>query len=217
MDISKGNVPTLCKECFTICTSHAVCLKMQDFNIIVQNAQAMAKLKKHIKISAPQFTGRSVWFETDSRQYFVERKFDESTLWRYRFITITFDPKKFTLNQLTQPIKLLQYAFNALYDLRFLFANNIRAVVEYHKSGIPHIHMNYDVRGPLEHATLLLRLRYYFSKDLRNRRAIHDRTFNEYGPGYMQKANQTYFEFKQMEGETCGLEPNVVYLGQEKV
>lgn len=212
MDISKGVSANLCKECFTICHSLNECLKMQDFQLIVSNAQAMAKLKKHIKISAPQFTGRSVWFDQNPYPNFIERKFDESTKWLTRFITITFDPRKFTLNQLTQPIRLLNYAFNALNDLKYVFQKNIIAVVEYHKSGVPHLHLNYDVRGPLEHATILLRLRYYFSKDLRNRNAIHDRMFNEGGIKYMQKANQTYLEYRQMEGETCGLEPNVVKL-----
>jgi hypothetical protein len=212
MDISKGLPKNLCKECFTICTSHAMCLRMQDFNLIVSNAQAMAKLKKTIKISAPQFTGRKEWFESNPYSNFVERKFDESTEWKSRFITITFDPRKFTLNQLTQPVKLLHYAFNALNDLKFVFSKNIIAVVEYHKSGIPHIHLNYEVKGPLEHATVILRLRYYFSKDLRNRRAIHDRVFNEGGTQYIKKSNQTYLEYRLMEGETCGLEPNIVKL-----
>lgn len=190
---------SLCKECFTICRSHAECLKMQDFQIIVQNAQKMAQLKKHIKISAPQFKGNKQWFTQDISGLFVERLFDTSTNWQYRFMTVTFDPKKFTLNQLTNPKELITYGLNAIYSLRNLFKENPLIIVEYHKSGIPHFHINYTVNGVLELATLKLRMQYYFSKDLRNKRAVHDRVFNEGGHQYMQKSNITYFQFKLWE------------------
>lgn len=172
---------------------------MQEFNIIVENAQKMAQLKKHIKISAPQFKGITKWFTQDISGLFVERLFDTSTNWQYRFMTVTFDPKKFTLNQLTNPIELINYGLNAIYDLRYLFKQNPLIIIEYHKSGIPHFHINYEVNGVLELATLKLRMQYYFSKDLRNKRAIHDRVFNEGGHQYMQKSNTTYLQFKLWE------------------
>lgn len=172
---------------------------MQDFNIIVENAKTIAALRKHIQVSAPQFKGISKWFDQPLEDKYVIKQFDSSTLFKYRFITITFDPHKFTLNQLTQPVSLIRYALNALYDLRYLFKDNPIIVVEYHKSGIPHLHINYNINTPLEHATLLLRLRYYFSKDLRNKRCIHDRIFNEGGQSYIQKSNQQYYTFNIME------------------
>lgn len=190
---------SLCKDCGHICNSLANCLKYQDFNVIVENAQAMAKLKKHIQHSAPEFKGNTRWFSEEVKDKFTSVNFDISTNYQYRFATITFAPDKFTLNQLTQPILLVRYALNAIYDLRYLFKENPIIVVEYHKSGIPHIHMNYSVGGPMEHATLLLRLRYYFAKDLRNKKCIHDRVFNEGGQTYIKKSNNNYYTFKVFE------------------
>lgn len=190
---------SLCKDCGHICDSLTNCLKYQDFNVIVENAQAMAKLKKHISVSAPEFKGNNKWFSEELKDKFVVQKFDISTNYQYRFATITFDPKKFTLNQLTQPILLVRYALNAIYDLRYLFKDKPIIVIEYHKSGIPHIHMNYTVNGPMEHATLILRLAYYFAKDLRNKKCIHDRIFNEGGQQYIKKSNTEYYTFKILE------------------
>ena len=155
---------SLCKECFTICRSHAECLKMQEFQVIVENAKKMAQLKKHIKVSAPHFKGHKEWFTQDISGQFVERMFDNSTKWQYRFMTVTFDPKRFTTEQLINPIGLIHYGFNAIYDLRYLFKENPLIIIEYHKTGIPHFHINYTVNGPLELATLKLRMQYYFSK-----------------------------------------------------
>lgn len=202
-------VVTLCPDCGHICDSHAMCLKYQDFNLIVENAKKIAELKKYIKISAPHYKGnKQKWFSQDFRKNFEEVQFSQNTEYFYRFMTLTFDPRKFSFDELTSPEKLLNYVFNSIYDLKNLFEKNPIIVIEYHKSGIPHIHMNYSVRGPFEHSCLMLRLKYYLAKDLRNRHAVNDRIFNEGGIKYLQKSNTTYFRFKQqMEGETCGLEP----------
>lgn len=172
---------------------------MQDFQIIVEDAKRMAQLKKHIKLTAPHFKGKTWMFYQDTSGLFVERKFDTSTNWQYRFMTITCDQIKFTLYQLSQPKLIITYFFNCLYELRNLFKENPIVIIEYHKSGIPHFHINYSVNGPLELATLKLRFRYYFAKDLRNKAAVHDRIFNEGGPQYMQKSNTTYYQFKVWE------------------
>lgn len=172
---------------------------MQDFQIIVENAKKMAQLKKHIKVSAPQFKGHLKWFTQDISGLFVERLFDTSTNWQYRFMTVTFDPKKLTKLQQIDPIGLIRYAFNAIYSIRNLYKENPIIIIEYHKSGLPHFHINYTVNGPLELATLKLRMQYYFSNDLRNKRAIHDRIFNEGGHQYMQKSNISYYQFKLFE------------------
>lgn len=175
---------------------------MQDFQVIVENAKKMAQIKKHIKITAPHFKGHQIYFTRDISGLFVERKFDTSTNWQYRFMTVTFDPKKFFNSKtpkIVDPLALIKYFFNCIYDLRNLFKENPLIIIEYHKTGIPHFHINYTVNGPLELATLKLRMQYYFSKDLRNKRAIHDRLFNEGGHQYMQKSNVSYYQFKVWE------------------
>lgn len=169
---------------------------MQEFNIILENHKKIMEIKKHIKIAAPLFKGNKKWFKQSFNDNFVEIDFDKSTDYQYRFLTITFDPKKFTFNQLTNPQELINYGLNAIYELRYLFNKNPLIVVEYHKSGIPHFHMNYSVDGPLEHMTLILRLKYYFSKDLRTKHCIHDRIFNDFGIKYIKKSNSKYFTFK---------------------
>lgn len=193
-----SDVSGSCSFCGTDCKSFSDCKKKEQFALIVENAQKMALLKKHIKVSAPQFKGNTKWF-TQPCNHFVERKFDESTEWKYRFLTVTFDPKKFTLNQLTDVPALINYFHNAIYDLRYLFKDNPIIILEFHKSGIPHFHINYNVDGVLELNTLLLRLKYYFSKDLRTKHCIHDRLFNINGQSYMKKSNDKYFQFKVWE------------------
>jgi hypothetical protein len=172
---------------------------MQDFQVIVENAKKMAQLKKHIKVSAPQFKGNTKWLTQDISGLFVERHFDTSTNWQYRFMTVTFDSRKFSFNELTNPKELITYGLNAIYSLRNLFKENPLIIIEYHKTGIPHFHINYTVNGVLELATLKLRMQYYFSKDLRNKYAVHDRVFNEGGHQYMQKSNTSYYQFKIFE------------------
>lgn len=194
-----SDVSGSCSFCGTDCKSFSQCKKQEEWNQIVYNAQQLAKLKKHIEVAAPTFKGNMKWFNTDISGLFVERMFDTSTNYHYRFMTITFDPKKFTFNQLTDVPGLLRYFFNCIYNLKNLFKENPIIILEFHKSGIPHFHMNYSVNGPLELNTLILRMQYYFSKDLRTKHAIHDRIFNEYGQKYMQKANTKYYQFKVWE------------------
>lgn len=187
----------ICPDCHHICTNHAMCLKYQDFNVILENQKAIAQIKKYIKICAPHFKGNKEWMNLDFRQNFNIVPFDESVQYNYRFMTLTFDPKKFSFNELSQPEKLLNYVFNAIYSLKDLFSTNPIIVVEFHKSGIPHIHMNYSTSGPLQQYSLMLRLKYYLSKDLRNRHAVHDRIFNESGIGYIKKSNNSFYNIKE--------------------
>lgn len=168
---------------------------MQEFNIIVEDSKAIHKLRKHIKKAVPHFKGIKKWLVEDVDTDFQVHKLD-GIKYQYRFLTITFDPRKFTFNELTQPIKLIRYAKNALKDLENLFKGKPIIIVEYHKSGVPHLHINYECEGPLEHATLILRLRYFFSESLKNKSCIHDRMANEGCIQYMKKANTEYFTFK---------------------
>lgn len=186
----------VCNECNNHCHSLEDCQQRQQFNIILEKHNDIMELKKYIKIAAPHYKGNNKWFSYEIKDQFEERIFDLNTEYRYRFLTVTFDPKKFTFNQLTNPPELINYGLNCFYELRYLFKNNPIIVIEYHKSGIPHFHINYDVEGPLEHATLLLRLRYYFSKDLRTKHSIHDRIFNDIGINYIKKSNSKYLTFK---------------------
>lgn len=188
-------IPTLCKDCGHICISLVDCLRLQEFNIIVEDARAINKLRATIKKAVPHFKGIKKWLIEN-----IDEEYQTAPLMgvthQYRFLTITFDPRKFTFNELTQPDKLVRYAKNALFDLKNLFKQKPYIIVEYHKSGIPHLHINYECYGPLEHATLILRLKYYFSESLRNKRCIHDRMANETCINYMKKANSEYFTFK---------------------
>lgn len=187
-----------CPDCNHNCHSHNECLKMQDFNVIVENAQAIAKLKKHISASVPDFKGSKKMLVTPNNN-FQSRMLDWIKDYNYRFITITFDPKKFSFNELTQPDLLHNYVLNVLWELRTLFSHNIILIREFHVSGIPHYHLNYSCGTPLEHASLILRLRYYFASSLKNRKCIHDRVFNEGGKQYMAKSNKSFYEFKRFE------------------
>jgi len=170
---------------------------MQDFNVVVENAQAIAKLKKHISASVPDFKGSKKML-TKVNDNFEEQCFPAPS-YNYRFITITFDPKKFSFNELTQPELLHNYVLNVLWELRTLFSHNIILIREFHVSGIPHYHLNYSCQTPLDHSSLILRLRYYFANSLKNRKCIHDRVFNEGGKQYMEKSNKTYFKYKIFE------------------
>ncbi len=187
----------LCPDCFTLCTSHAICLKMQDFNLIVEQAKAIAKLKKTIQKTTPHFKGIKSWLRNEVEDQFENIEFSDSTPIYTRFITITFDPRKFTFNELTQPKLLINYIKNALLDLKNLFKQKPICIIEYMKSGVVHAHVNYECSSVLESTTLLLRLKYFFSDSLRNRNAIHDRYFNEGGNVYLRKSNTHYFTFKE--------------------
>lgn len=185
---------------------------MQDFNIVVENAKKMAELKKHIKYTVPHFKGIKKWLTESVSEKYVSKGFNNEMKWNYRFMTLTFDPKKFSKNELSQPIQCITYALNAIYDVRHLFTANPIVVIEYHKSGIPHVHFNYSVKGPLEHATLILRMRYFFAQDLRNTKAVHDRIFNEGGIAYITKSNTDYYTFKiweNFETESFGIKKSL--------
>jgi len=188
-------IPEICKDCHHICTSHTECLKLQEFNIIVDDARTIAKLKKNIKYAVPHFKGLKNWLREENHHY-TATPFDSTTQYKHRFMTITFDPKKFSYNELTQPILLHNYVLNALWDLKDLFDGGILLVREYHKTGVPHYHLNYSCKTMLEHATLKLRMQYFFADSLRNRKCIQDRHFNEYGQMYIRKCNETYLKFK---------------------
>lgn len=188
-----------CDFCGIDCANFSECNKRHMFNMIIENAEAMARLKKSIKCTTPTFKGKTQWFTQDISDRFIKMQFGPGTQWQYRFLTVTFDYRRFTLDQLTKPQELLNYFQNVIYDLRDLFSRNPIIILEYHKNGVPHFHLNYECEDPMKLTTLILRLRYYFQKDLRNNRPIHDRIFNEGGQTYMQKANTTYFQFKLWE------------------
>ena len=188
-------IPNLCPDCGHVCVSLTQCLKQQEFNIIVEDARALNKLRSHIKKAVPHFKGIKKWLIESVDEEYQTLPWGD-VVHQYRFLTITFDPKKFTFNELTQPIKLITYAKNALRDLKNLFKKKPLIIIEYHKTGIPHLHINYECNSPLEHATLILRLKYFFSESLRNKKCIHDRMANETCINYMKKANDTYFTFK---------------------
>lgn len=197
-------ISQVCKDCGHICDSLKTCLKYQEFNVIVENAKQVNKLRTHIKSTVPYFKGIKKWLDNDITPEYETYDFNtlkeegirDVPIHQYRFLTITFDPKKFSYNELTQPVKLINYLKNALFSLKNLFKVKPIIIVEYHKSGIPHFHINYTVNGPLEHSTLILRLQYYFSESLRNRKCIHDRVYNTHGLNYMEKSNKTFFTFK---------------------
>ena len=171
---------------------------MQDFNLIVEHAKSIANLKKTIQRATPHFKGIKSWLYKDVDDQFENVKFSDSTNYQTRFLTITFDPQKFTFNELTQPLLLTNYLKNSLLDLKTLFKQSPICIIEYHKSGVLHAHINYECNDVLSHTTLLLRLKYYFSATLRNKHAIHDRHFNQGGIQYITKDNQTYFTIKNL-------------------
>jgi hypothetical protein len=187
-------IPRLCQDCGNVCFTHAECLKYQDFNLLVDNAKHIAKLRKHIKTTVPHFKGLKKWLTSNVDKEYIWLPLNIAPL-GYRFMTLTFDPKKFSFNELTQPQLLINYVRNCLLDLSNLFKAPPVIIIEYHKSGIPHFHLNYECNGVLEHNTLLLRLRYYLSDSLRNKSSVHDRIANEYCKNYMKKSNEQYFTF----------------------
>jgi len=187
-------IPTLCRDCGHVCLTHVECLKYQDFNLIVENAKHINKLRKHIKSSVPHFKGVKKWLTQDIDKEYIWLPLHNAQL-QYRFMTLTFDPRKFSFNELSQPKLLINYVKNCLYDLRNLFRQEPVIIIEYHKSGIPHFHLNYECVGVLEHNTLLLRLRYFLSENLRNKSSVHDRIANQYCKNYMMKSNDQYFTF----------------------
>lgn len=185
----------LCKDCRHLCRNHAECLKYQDFNIVVDDARAIAKLKRTIKSSCPEYKGKQKeWFNKvplfleDKNKHLSSDQYKQLKEYGYRFTTITFDPKKFSLNELIHPDKLINYIGNALEELK-PFYTKCFLTYELTKMGIVHAHINYSCDSVLTHTTLQLRLKYYFAKHLNNKHAIHDRVFNEYGVNYMIKSD----------------------------
>ena len=195
--LASAMIPKVCKECFTLCFSHDNCLKNQDFNLIVEQGKAIAKLKQNITSTVPHFKGIKKWLKKNVDEYYSSFAFSEFKQ-QQRFLTITYDPRKFSFNELTQPVLLINYLKNVLLDLQNLFKEKPNIIIEYHKTGIPHCHINYTCNSVLEHATLILRLRYYFSESLRNKKCIHDRMANENCYNYMIKANAEYFSIKNL-------------------
>lgn len=189
--------PSLCKDCGHLCLSLNNCLKYQEFNMVVEQAQAMAKLKKSITGSVPHFKGLKKWLKQPTED-FIELDFSNNKIHYSKFITLTFDPKKFSLNELTQPTLLDNYIKNCLLDLQNLFKDKtIMLVREFHKTGIPHYHLLCNFETPLEQNTCILRLRYFLSAKLTNKRSVHLRPANEYAINYISKSNTKYLNFKQ--------------------
>lgn len=163
--------------------------------IIIDDARAIARVRKHIKYIVPSFTGKRTWLIQDVKDQYEFHTFDKA-IWQYRFMTVTFDPRKFSANELSQPYKLINYFQNAMLEMKNLLKGLPIIVMEFHKSGIPHFHINYSTEGVLELNSFILRMRYYFSKDLRTRATIHDRIFNDHGKDYIQKSNDAFFTYK---------------------
>lgn len=191
--------PKQCPDCRHDCSSHAECLRYQDFNIIVDDARAIAKLKKTIKSSTPEYKGKNKqWFSQvpmfmeDKAKHLSHDAYTKlpAEQYGYRFTTITFDPKKFSLEELVSPQKLINFIGNVLEELK-PFYTKMYLTYELTRLGIVHAHINYTCDSVLAHATFQLRLKYYFAKDLRNRHAIHDRIFNSNGIDYMTNKNYT--------------------------
>lgn len=187
----------ICPDCNHGCTSLAECLRYQDFNLIVENAQAVSKLKKQIGKTCPEYKGKNPnWFKNEPvlpSMSFDDYKTMPASNFGGRFATITFDPKKFSANELTNPKALTNFIANALLDLK-PFYSKCYLVYELTKHGIVHAHINYTCDTVLDHTTFMLRLKYYFAKDLRNKHCIHDRMFNDGGIIYMVKPESKLFK-----------------------
>jgi len=201
----------VCPECNHECTSLNVCIKYREFNELVQQARDIVALRKHIKICVPHYQGKQTWLN-----YIPKCEYKELLLsdinpnnYNYRFMTLTFDPAKFSYNELTQPNKLHNYILNCLLDIKPLFSKNIILVREYHKSGVPHYHLNYSTHDNHTLIHLKLRLQYFLAKSLRNRHAVHDRIFNAGGVEYLKKANDTYFAFDSAPQEDQSLQVKI--------
>ena len=200
-----------CPECNHECTSLNVCIKYREFNELVQQARAIIALKKHIKMCIPHFQGKQSWLSYNPKYEYKELLLSDLNPinYNYRFMTLTFDPAKFSYNELTQPVKLHNYMLNALYDIRHLFKGNIILIREYHKTGVPHYHLNYSTHDENTLIHLKLRMQYYLAKSLRNRHAVHDRIFNAGGIEYLKKANDTYFAFETPPDEDQSLQVKI--------
>ena len=142
-------IPKICPDCKHLCRNHSECLKYQDWNLVIDDAQSIAKLKKTIKSATPTFKGKDKqWF--DKVPLFMENKSQHISYdsyaklkqdeYGYRFTTITFDPKKFSLKELINPQALVNYIGNALEELR-PFYSKCYLTYELTKLGIVHAHI----------------------------------------------------------------------------
>lgn len=195
-----------CPVCLNSCQSLNDCNKKQEWLQILEDAKKLTHLKKWIKTCVPHFKGNSKWLTTDRSTEYKSKLFsitssgpapDSTDVWKYRFLTITFDPKKFSFNEMTQPDKLHNYTLNALLELKVLFDGNIILIREYHKSGVPHYHLNYTPVSSDAIQHIILRLKYYFAATLNNKHSIHDRIFNAGGYQYITKSTNSYWSFEK--------------------
>lgn len=194
-------IPEICKDCGHTCKNHADCLKLQDWNIVIDDARQLARLRQHIKINTPDYKGKNKelmdpkdgTFFSDGNNSLLFTDYLQLPEHGYRFTTITFDPKKFGFEFMTNPKKQLNFIINVLELLKPLFTK-CYLIVELHKSKVLHAHINYSCPDLLTWATLQLRLKYYFAYDLRNKHAIHDRIFNQIGLNYMVKDESKLFK-----------------------
>lgn len=186
-----------CPECHHECKSLNECNNYQKFNLVVLDAKKIAQIRKSIPKAVTNFKGNSKWFndEHGTGGRFESVKFSSHTEYKYRFMTITFDPKKFSFKELANFEKLHNYVLNALYELREYFDGNIILVREYHNSGLPHYHLNYSCHDQFLHHHIVFRMKYYFQAHLNNKHCIHDRIFNAGGQEYIKKTNSNYIRF----------------------
>lgn len=170
--------------------------------MLVENAKLIANMKKHIKNTVSEFKGKKYWFQNNVDCYYETVAFTPETPIYSRFMTITFDPKKFSFNELSQPDMLMRYFKNALFEVRHLIVGKPVIVAEFMKSGVLHFHMNYQCDSLFDHQHFKMRMKFYFALNLRNEYCIHDRHFNDGGNIYIRKSNtknpnKEYFTFKE--------------------
>ena len=184
-----------CGDCKHECKSLNECHAYQNFNQIVLDAKAIAQIRKSIPKATPDFKGCKAWLKDLDKFKWQMGTFAGATVWKYRFMTVTFDPKKFSFKELADIGALTSYVLNAIHSLKDYFDGNVILVREYHKSGVPHFHLNYSCPDQFCQNHVLLRMKYYFQQHLNNKHCIHDRIFNEGGKQYISKVNKQYFRF----------------------
>jgi len=189
-----------CGDCKQECKNLNECHAYQNFNNMVLDAKKVAAIRKSIPKAVPEFKGSKKWFNdaTVGAQYDTG-VFNTTVEWKYRFMTITFDPKKFSFKELAHFDKLHNYVLSALLEIREYFDGNIILVREFHKSGLPHYHLNYSCPDQFTQHHVLFRMKYYFQQHLNNKHCIHDRIFNEGGKQYIKKVNMTYIKYYEFE------------------
>jgi len=192
-----------CGDCHHECKSLTECHKYQNFNQIVLDAKKIAAIRKSIPKAVKDFKGNKKWLTDNAISGAFENKtFTKDTEYKYRFMTITFDPKKFSFKELANFNQLHNYVLNALHSIQDYFAGNILLVREFHKSGLPHYHLNYSCPDQFTQHHVLFRMKYYFQQHLNNKHCIHDRIFNEGGKQYIKKVNMQYIQFYDITEDT---------------